>query len=210
MKHFKCLSWVLWTTTISGENCCHLVLADLWADSEDEPQACRVVWIVFKTKTVCLKSLKPFKQRPEHCNASGNDSAWCWKSLWEDVLYVWEASEREIQPSLQNNSALHDKDHSELLWALYGTQLSEMEQLELLSCWLWIPNPVYAGTKGDLFASLCFTMVTAKFWENLKYLYNFRFFFCVNGNWKWREVSSALTFLYSKSRIIRNVIEWLF
>lgn len=136
--------------------------------------------------------------------------AWCWKSLQEDALYGWEVSEGEIQPSLQNNSAsLHHQDHSEPPGALYVTHLSEMEQLDLLSCWLWIPNLVYTGTK-ELFASLCLTLVKAKFWENLKYLYDFKFFFSVKDNWKWAEESSALTFLYSKSRIIRKVIEWLF
>lgn len=153
MKSFKCLSWVVWITTISGENCCHLVLADFWADSEGEGQAGMVGCFVFRTKTNCLKNLKPFKWRPKHCNASGNDFGQCWKSLWEDALYGWEVSEGEIQLSVQNNSALHYQDHSEPLWALYGTHPSEMEHLELLSCWFWIPNPIYIGTKGHLFAS---------------------------------------------------------
>lgn len=169
MKSFKCLSWVVWITTISGENCCHLILADLWAGSEDEdsePQAGRAVWIVLKIKTICLKNLKPFKWRPEHCNASGNDFAWCWKPLWEDALYSWEVSEGQMQPSLQNSSALHHQDHSEPIWALDMSHLSGMDQLELLSCWLWIPNPVHTGAKGDL----CLTVVKSKFRENLKYL----------------------------------------
>lgn len=119
-------------------------------------------------------------------------------------------SEGEIQPSLQNNSALQHQDHCEPLWALYGTHLSETEPLELLSCWLWVPNPVYIGTKGDLFASLRLTVVEAKFWENLKCLYDFKFFFCVKDDWKRTEESSALTFLYAKSRINGKVIEWLF
>lgn len=100
------------------------------------------------------------------------------KIWWEGMLYGWEISEGEMQPSLQSNSAYHHQDHSEHLWVLHGTHLSEIEQLLLLSCWRWIPNPVYVGIKGGLFASLCLAVVKPKFWENLKYLYNFKFFFC--------------------------------
>ena len=53
------------------------------------------------------------------------------ENLYEKMYCM--ASEGEIQPSLQNN-ALHHQDHSEPLWALYVTHLSEMEQLDLLSC----------------------------------------------------------------------------
>lgn len=50
-------------------------------------------WIFLKTKPSCSKSLKPCKWKPEHRNASENDFDWCWKSLWESTLYVWEVSQ---------------------------------------------------------------------------------------------------------------------
>lgn len=208
MKSFKCLSWVVWMTTISGENCCHLILAAIsfWADSEGEGQAGMVGCFVFRTKTNCLKNLKPFKWRPRHCNASGDDFGQCWKSLWEDALYGSEVSKGKSSSPCRTTVLCITRITLNLFgpfmglirlrWSIYCCWAADSESLTLSTL----------AKKGTYLllreAWQWWKQSSEKSWNTSMILSSS---FCVKDNWK-----SAEDFLYSKSRINRKVIEWLF
>lgn len=138
-----------WRELLPSHSCCHLFLGWLWR--------WRSGWhgwlFCFQNQNKLFKEPKALWMETQTLQCKWG---WLWPMLkiFMRRCIVWLGGfQGEIQLSVQNNSALHYQDHSEPLWALYGTHPSEMEHLLLLSCWFWIPNPIYVGKKGHLFAS---------------------------------------------------------